>query len=248
MKVSIITAVRNNHSTIKDAINSVLNQTYKNIEYIIIDGNSTDGTVEIIKSYGEHITNFISEPDNGIYDGLNKGISCSSGEIIGFLHGDDLYADIDIIANVVKAFEFSNTDAIYGDLIYTQKSDTAKILRYWKGCDFDPKLLKYGWMPAHPTFFAKRILYEQYGLFDTSFKIAADYDFMLRVLSQKIKTYYLPIVMYRMRIGGESNKSFKNIIKKSFEDLRALKKNNVGGATTLIFKNTRKILQFLKKS
>ena len=246
MKISIITSVYNNKDTIEDAIKSVLNQTYKNIEYIVIDGASTDGTIDIVKKYQDKISKFISEPDNGIYDGLNKGIKLATGDVIAFLHSDDIYASNDIIEYIVNNFD--DNDAIYGDLVYTSKSDTTKVLRYWKSKNFNKSLLKKGWMPAHPTFFVKKEIYDKYGCFDTSFRIAADYDFMLRVLKNNIKVKYLPKILYKMRIGGESNKSLTNIINKTKEDLKALKKNEIGGFHTLIYKNLSKIKQFIKKS
>lgn len=248
MKFSIITVVWNNKDTIKDALDSVLVQTYKNIEYIIIDGASTDGTVEIIQSYDNKIIKFISEKDNGIYDGLNKGLNLATGDVIAFLHSDDLYSSVNIINDIVNVFKCDNTlDGIYGDLVYTTKNNTNKILRYWKSTDFNKSLLVKGWMPAHPTFVLKKEIYMKYGGFDLNFKIAADYDFMLRVLNAGIKVKYIPKVLYKMRVGGESNKSIKNIILKSKEDLKALKKNNIGGIYTLIYKNFSKIRQFILK-
>ena len=248
VKVSIITVVYNNKDTIKDAIESVLSQTYTNMEYIIVDGASTDGTVEIVKSYGDKISKFVSEKDKGIYDGLNKGVGLATGDIVCFLHSDDLYNNKDTIEKIMKLFDADNSlDGIYGDLVYTPKEDTSKVFRYWKSKDFDISLLKKGWMPAHPTLFLKREVYEKYGKFDLSFKIAADYDFMLRVLSSGTKVKYLPEVLYKMRVGGESNKSIKNIMLKSKEDLKALKKNNIGGVYALIVKNLSKIIQFIKK-
>lgn len=173
MKISIITVVWNNKETIKDAIDSVLSQTYKNIEYIVVDGASSDGTVEVVQSYGDKISTFVSEKDKGIYDGLNKGVSLATGELIAFMHSDDLYASSSVVEDIVKQFESD------GDLIYTPKHDTSKVLRYWKSKDFDISLLKQGWMPAHPTFVLKKEVYEKYGNFDLGFKIAGDYDFML---------------------------------------------------------------------
>jgi glycosyltransferase len=246
MKISIITVVWNNKETIKDAIESVLSQSYENIEYIIVDGASNDGTIDIVKSYGDKISKFVSEPDRGIYDGLNKGVSLATGNIIAFLHSDDVYADETVIERVVKEFE-NNLDGVYGDLIYTPKNDTSKVIRYWKSKDFDMSLLKKGWMPAHPTLFLRREVYEKYGKFDLDFKIAADYDFMLRVLSAGINVQYLPHILYKMRVGGESNKSIKNIMLKSKEDSEALKKNNIGGIGSLLVKNLSKITQFIKK-
>lgn len=248
MKISIITSVYNNQETIKDAMDSVLSQTYENIEYIIVGGASTDGTVEIVQSYGDKISKFISEKDKGIYDGLNKGISLATGDMIAFLHSDDIYASDSIIEEVVLTFKSDKSlDGVYGDLVYTPKADTDKVLRYWKSKEFDSSLLKNGWMPAHPTLFLKREVYERFGGFDLSFRIAADYDFMLRVLSGGIKVKYLPEVLYKMRVGGESNKSIKNIILKSKEDLKALKKNNIGGVGTLVYKNLSKVIQFVNR-
>lgn len=248
MKVSIITVVWNNKETIKDAIESVLNQTYLNIEYIVVDGASNDGTVEIIKNYENKISKFISEKDKGIYDGLNKGIDLATGDIVAFLHSDDLYENDTIIEDIAKEFSKDNSlDGIYGDLIYTYKDDTSKVLRYWKSKDFHKDLLSQGWMPAHPTLFLKKDIYNKFGKFDLDFKIAADYDFMLRVLKNNIKVKYLPKVLYKMRVGGESNKSISNIIKKSKEDLKALRRNQIGGLQTLFIKNFSKISQFIKK-
>lgn len=247
MKISIITSVYNNRDTISDAIESVLSQSYPNIEYIVIDGASRDGTVDIIRAYEDRITTFVSEPDRGIYDGLNKGVERATGDVIAFLHSDDLYNDPEAVSRVAEAFSTTGADAVYGDLVYTPKSDTSKVLRYWKSRDFHPKLLKQGWMPAHPTFFVRRELYERFGSFDTSFRIAADYDFMLRVLSKGIKTHYIPNVLYKMRVGGESNKSIKNILKKMREDYRALQNNDIGGISTIAIKNLSKIPQFFRK-
>ncbi|MBU1674115.1 glycosyltransferase [Patescibacteria group bacterium] len=247
MKISIITSVYNNKETVADAIESVLGQSYSNIEYIVVDGNSSDGTIELVKSYGNNITQFVSEPDKGIYDGLNKGVRLATGDVVGFLHSDDLYAAKDIIELVAKEFTQNDVDGVYGDLVYTPKNDTSKVLRYWKSKIFEIALLKKGWMPAHPTLFLKRDVYEKFGGFDLDFKIAGDYDFMLRVLNGGIKVKYIPQVLYKMRVGGESNKSIKNIMLKSREDLKALKKNNVGGVYSLLLKNLSKITQFIKK-
>lgn len=248
MKVSIITSVYNCKDTIRDAIDSVLSQTYKDIEYIIIDGASSDGTIEIIKEYKDKIDIFSSKPDNGIYDGLNRGISLASGDIIGFLHADDMYDNNDVIKEIVTVFKNNQADAVYGDLVYVYKENINKIIRHWVSGKFSLSKLKNGWMPPHPTFYTKRELYEKFGGFDQSFKIAADYDFMLKVLtSQEYKIMYIPKVLYRMRVGGMSNRSLKNIVKKSKEDLKVIKKHNIGGLNTLLLKNFSKIPQFLLK-
>ncbi len=248
MKISIITSVYNNQETIAEAMASVLGQTYPNIEYIIVDGGSTDGTVDIIKAYQDRLGAFISEPDNGIYDGLNKGIKLATGDVIGFLHSDDLYQDNTVIEKVALAFKDNSIDSAYGDLTYVNKNDPSKVIRYWKSGKFTLKKLRRGWMPPHPTFFVKRSVYEQQGVFDTSFKIAADYDLMLRFLGKSgISTYYIPRVLIKMRVGGESNKSLKNVLKKSKEDLQAMKNNNIGGVFSLVVKNLSKLQQFVKK-
>ena len=234
IKVSIITVVWNNKETIENAILSVLNQVYPNIEYIIVDGQSTDGTIEIINKYKDKIDKFISEPDKGIYDGLNKGIKLATGDIIAFLHSDDEYFSNDVIEKVVRKFQQNNSDGIYGDLIYVNEKD--EIIRYWKSGEFSLEKLKKGWMPPHPALFLKKEIYDKYGSFNLEYKIAADYDFILRVLKDNPKFSYIPEVLYKMRLGGASNKSIKNIIQKSKEDLRALKNNNIGGILTLMYK------------
>lgn len=245
MKISIITAVWNNRDTIKDAIESVLSQTYSDVEYIIIDGGSTDGTVDIIRSYGDRIDKFVSEKDKGIYDALNKGVKLATGDIIGFLHSDDVFADENSAAKIAEAFSV-NTDGVYSDLVYTPKGDISKILRYWESRSYTPELLSRGWMPAHPTLYLRREVYERFGMFDLNFRIAADYDFILRVFKSGINTVYIPEVLYKMRLGGASNRSLKNIVRKSREDYRAIKANRVGGLGTLFIKNFSKIGQFFK--
>jgi len=248
MKFSVITATYNSQSTITDAINSVASQTYNNIEHIIIDGASTDNTLSIIENIKSRISKIISEPDNGIYEALNKGIENTTGDIIVFLHADDIFAENTIIEKAANLFLEKQPDSIYGNLQYVAKENTGKIIRYWKSGDFSFSKLRKGWMPPHPTFFVKKEIYDKFGNFDTSFKIAADYDIILRFLGkQKISTAYLPKVMIKMRIGGESNKSIKNIIKKMKEDVKALRKNKLGGLHTVIMKNIIKIPQLFRK-
>ncbi len=248
MKVSIITAILNNKELIEDCINSVLNQPCQNIEYIVIDGGSTDGTLEIIKKYKDKISKWISEPDKGIYDGLNKGIRLATGDIVGFLHTDDFYAHDKVIETVVSNMEKYNVDSCYGDLLYVDKNNTNKIIRYWKSQPYRDGLFKKGWMPPHPTFFVKKEVYEKYGYFNTDFKIASDYELMLRFLHKyKISTCYIPEVLIKMRLGGASNRSLKNLITKTTEDYRAWKVNNLKRSFyTIPFKNLSKIPQFFK--
>ncbi len=249
MKISIITSVYNNKETIAEAIESVLSQTYENIEYIVVDGASTDGTVEVIQRYADRIDTFVSEPDKGIYDGLNKGVALATGDVVGFLHSDDLFEDEHVIAKIADAFKKRHVDSIYGDLTYVSKEDTGNVVRFWKSGAFTPGKLKRGWMPPHPTFYVKREVYEKYGAFDTGFKIAADYDTVLRFLGrEKISTHYIPEVLVKMRVGGASNKSLKNLVQKSREDLRAMKNNGVGHVGSLFMKNASKVPQFFRKA
>ena len=175
MKISIITACFNSESTILDALNSLKSQEYKNIEHIVIDGASTDKTLEIINNNKIANSVIISEPDNGIYEALNKGIRASSGEIIGFLHSDDLYGNSKVLKNVADKFSQIRTDAVYGDLNYVRHADVGKIIRQWQTRDFSRDWFKYGWMPPHPTVFLKKDVYDRFGLFEETFKISGDY-------------------------------------------------------------------------
>jgi glycosyltransferase involved in cell wall biosynthesis len=248
MKISIITVCFNSEATIRDTLESVKKQDYLDIEYVIIDGGSTDNTLNIINDYGEIITKLISEPDNGLYDALNKGLVNVTGDIIGFLHSDDFFSSITIISQLASKINYDNLDGVYGDLQYANKEDTNKIIRLWKSSEFKLELLKKGWMPAHPTLFLKKCVYDKHGEFNTSYKISADYDFMLRVLKDNtFKFGYLEKVITKMRVGGASNRSIKNIINKSREDYHAIRSNNIGGVITLLLKNTSKIKQFLIK-
>ena len=247
MKVTIVTVSYNNERTIADAIYAVSSQTYKNIEHIIIDGKSTDTTLSIINEQKDKIAKIISEPDGGIYDALNKGIKHATGDIIGFLHADDIYYDNDAIKYIAETFRTEETDSVYFDMQYVYKNDISKVLRTWISGDFSLKKLKRGWMPPHPAFFVKKEIYEKYGGFDTSYKISGDYDIILRFLGKhKIGTAYLPRILLRMRNGGKSNQNLKNILLKMQEDARALRKNKIGNWHTMIMKNLRKVFQFVK--
>lgn len=246
MKISVITVVRNRKDTIREAIESVLSQTYNNTEYIVVDGSSNDGTTEIIQEYQERISKFISEPDEGIYDAMNKGIKLATGDIIGILNGDDLYAGSDILETVAREFMTKDIDCLYGDLVYVDEKDTSKVIRYWKSCGFEKGLFERGWHPPHPTFFTRRECYEKYGCFNLDFKIAADYELMLRFLNRYgLKSMYLPRVMVRMRMGGESNKNLINILKANIECYRAWKINNMSVTPLIVLrKPLGKVKQF----
>ena len=213
MKISIITVVRNNASTIKDTIDSVLKQTYSNVEYIVIDGSSTDGTIEIIQGYKKYIKKFISEKDKGVYDAMNKGINLATGDVIGLLNGDDVYFDETVLQNVANAFKKNESDCVYGDLYYVERNNLDEIVRYWKSSKFKKGSFARGWHPPHPTFFLKKEVYSKYGLYDIEMKVSADFDLMLRLLEKyNITSHYLPTILVRMRTGGMSNKTIKNII------------------------------------
>ena len=249
MKVSIITATYNSAATIGDTLKSLEAQTYPDIEYIIIDGASKDNTLDVIKQQCPRVTTIISEPDKGIYDALNKGIQAATGDIVGFLHSDDLFAYPDAVKDIVATFQNSGCDASYADLEYVSKDDTDNVIRLWKSGTYSRAKLKNGWMPPHPTFYMKRDLYEKHGLFDLNFKIAADYDSLLRYLwSNNVKMSYLPRVVMKMRVGGASNRSLKNIIHKTKEDVKALKNSSVFWPRALLFKNLSKVPQFIFKN
>ena len=248
MKITVVTATYNCASTIGDCLRSVAGQTHPDVEHIVVDGASVDGTVKMLHQHASQLSRIISEPDKGIYDALNKGVANASGDIVGFLHADDLYADNTVLEDVAVAFQDPDVDAVYGDLTYVQKADIGKVVRYWRSSPFIRSNLAKGWMPPHPTLYLRRGVYERFGGFDLSYRIAADYDFMLRVLGAvNGKVTYLPRVLVTMRLGGESNRSIRNIIRKSAEDLRALRSNRVGGLTSLVLKNGSKLLQFVRR-
>lgn len=248
MKVSIITVCFNSETTIKDAIESVVKQDYKNIEHIIIDGNSKDNTLNIINSYS-HFAKIVSEPDKGIYDAMNKGIELATGDIIGTLNSDDIYNSADVISRIVKAFTNQNFDILYGDLYYVKKHNINNIVRKWSSNNFTEGSFRKGWHPPHPTFFVKKEVYNKYGGFNLDFKLAADFELMLRFLEKfKIKSQYLNIPMVKMRLGGATNKNFKNIFNQNIECYRAFKENSL--KVTILYPFYRilpKFLQYFRK-
>lgn len=249
LKISIITPSFNSQDTIDDTIKSVLYQSNKNIEYIIIDGGSTDETVDIIKRYEDKISYWVSKKDNGIYDAMNKGISVATGEIIGILNSDDFYADEFVIEDVVKAFDNSQVESCYGDLVYVDRKNTGRVIRYWKSGYFSVERFKRGWMAPHPTFFARRSVYEKYGLFRIDLPIAADYELMLRFLYRYgVSTVYIPRIMVKMRKGGNSSPSIINTIKSNAECYKAWRRNGLTPTIfTFILKPTSKIFQYVKR-
>ncbi len=256
MKISLITATWNSAKSIPETLQSIAGQSLdrEQLEWIVVDGASTDGTLEVIKQSGVNPDQLISEPDRGIYDALNKGVHAASGDVIGILHADDFFAGPDVLQHIVNAFEKQGVDAVYGDLQYVRKSnDSFSVLRHWESGSYSSKSLKWGWMPPHPTLYLKRSIYETALLpngdsFDTSFTCAADYDFMMRVLSgHSIQPVYLPEVFVKMQVGGVSNRSLKHIIQKSKEDWRVIRRNRIGHVHTLAWKNLGKLGQFFSR-
>ncbi len=249
MKVTLITATYNSQKYLEECIGSVIKQSYKNIEHIIIDNKSTDNTISIIKKYESHIGQWVSETDRGMYDAINKGMKLATGEIIGILNSDDMLDSEDVIEAVVKAFEEKQVDSIYGDLEYVDPTDINKIYRIWKGKPYNRNLFKYGWMPAHPTFYFKRALLEKYGGYESHYYSAADYEFMARYLFRyRISAYYLPKLIVKMRRGGQSNSSLRQRLRANRRDYLAMKKNNIPFAFFVsILKPLSKVHQYYNK-
>ena len=249
-KISIITAVFNNKDHIAGCINSVKDQTYKDIEHIVVDSGSTDGTTEVLDSYSNDPIKIIHDEKKGLFYSLNNGIGEASGGIIGILHSDDLYADEYTVKKIADAFNDPKVDGVYGDLVYVQRNHPDKVIRSWRSGEFKPSKLKFGWTPPHPTLFLRKEVYQNIGLFDTSFTIASDYDFMLRLLlSGKFSISYIKDVLIKMRTGGLSNRSLACLLRKSHEDFLILKKHGMRlPILTLLSKNFSKLPQFIKSS
>lgn len=246
MKISIITPSFNSATTIADCITSVNGQSCRELEHIIVDGASHDNTLDIIKSIPNRISRLISEPDAGTYNALNKGITVSSGDIIGLLHSDDEFASATVIEQVRTRFVESRADIIYGDLTYVSRNNGRNTLRYWRSCNFNISLLSRGWMPAHPAMFIRKEIFNKFGLFDLNYRISSDYDLILRfLLKDELKVEYLPVLITRMKAGGISNKNLINIIQKSAEDYRIIKSHHLPHPLTVLArKNLGKINQF----
>ena len=228
MKVSIITVCYNSAGYIHTCIDSVVNQTYKDIEFIIIDGVSKDNTMEIVRSYGDKITQVVSEKDKGIYDAMNKGIGMATGEIVAILNSDDLYYDNQVIENVVNAFKMSKAGALYADIVYINDGDLNTVVRYYSGKTLKLSDLAYGLAPPHPAFFALKKCYDDFGTFHLKYPICADYDLMVRLMYvHKVPTTYLPLITTKMRTGGNSSLSFRNVININKERKMSCKENNI---------------------
>ena len=251
MKISIITVTYNSELVLSDCLNSATSQKNKNIEHIIVDNASTDGTMSLLQSKRKQFKVLISEPDRGIYDAMNKGIDVASGDIVGFLNSDDIYANNNVLSRVASIFkDNSSLDACYADLIYIDRYDASKIIRYWQSRKFISGLFAKGWCPPHPTFFVRRSVYERFGNFDLNYRFASDVELMMRLLEvKKIKVSYIPELWIKMRLGGATNKNFNNIIMQNKEVLHALKNHNlsVNWISFFVHKIINRGLQFLRK-
>ena len=247
MRISIVTPVFND-PRLAHALKSVLSQRLEHeLETIVVDAGSTDSTKEVLNQYKDDISILISEPDNGIYDGMNKGVRLATGDVVGILNADDRYADEFVLRDVLETLSDSDTDACYGNLVYVNDND--EMVRYWKSGGHSAGKWYWGWMPPHPTFFVRRSIYERYGVFDLGFPIAADYELMLRLLfKERVRVKYLDRVLVRMAVGGASNGSISNIIKANQEVARAWRRNDLsGGFLVPLLKPASKVLQFVGK-
>jgi glycosyltransferase len=249
LKVTLITATLNSEKYLEESILSVIGQTYKNIEHIVVDGKSTDKTLDIVRKYEHHLARWISETDRGMYDAINKGMELATGDVIGVLHGDDILASSNVIETIAEAFEKNQVDTVYGDLEYVDSNDINKIYRIWKGKPFKRSLFNVGWMPAHPTFYIRRELLKKYGNYENHYYSAADYEFMARYLYKyRLKALYIPKLIIKMRRGGQSNSNMKTRIRANRRDYLAMRKNNIPFAFLVsILKPLSKLHQYYRK-
>jgi len=248
MKISIITVTYNSARYLKNAIQSVYNQDYSNIEYIIVDGASTDDTISIIEQNSSCITKWISEKDNGMYDAINKGMKMATGDVIGILNSDDMLASKDVISKIASCFKEQNIDSLFGDLLYVDEEETSKIHRFWRGMPYNRKSFNFGWMPAHPTFYVRKEIVEQLGGYETHYFSASDFELMTRYLyKHRISSHYLPELIVKMRKGGMSNGSFKKRFRANRRDYLALKRNEVPFPFVVsMIKPLRKLPQYIR--
>lgn len=239
MKISLITITFNSASTLHDTMQSVLLQTYSDVEYIVVDGASQDNTIDIIKEYEprfEGRMRWISEPDNGLYDAMNKGICMATGDIVGIINSDDFYHRTDVIEQVAKAFQDKAVQAVYGDVRFVNPDNLDKTVRYYSSKNFSPRRFRYGFMPAHPTFFTYREYFKEWGYYKTDYKIAADYELLTRFLyTHRLKSKYLDLDFMKMRVGGASTASIKSNVLLNKEIVRACKENGIWTCMPLLF-------------
>lgn len=246
MTISVITAVYNRAETIGDALASLDAQRGADVEHVVIDGGSTDGTLDTLRAFSRAKDVLVSEPDNGIYDALNKGVRHASGDVIGILHSDDLFASTDVLAQVAAAFEDERVDAVYGDLDYVRRDDMNAVVRHWRSGVFSRGKLRSGWMPPHPALFLRRQVFDRVGLYDTRYCIAADYDLILRAAAAGVTWRYIPRVLVKMRVGGASNRSLRQLWTKSSEDWRVMKRAGLSPAWAISGKIVSKVPQFVR--
>ena len=246
MKVSIITITYNAGQTLESCIRSVAAQSWHDTEYIVVDGGSDDGSVSVIRKHEEKITRWVSEPDKGIYDAMNKGLAMATGDVAGFLHADDLYSDPDAVQKIVRLMEREKSDACYADLVYVDSSSTDKAVRKWKSGEYEPGAFLNGWMPPHPTFFVRKEIYDKHGGYRLDLGTAADYELMLRLIHKiGIHVSYLPETIIKMRTGGQSNASLKHRLKANRMDRKAWAVNGLKPRPhTLLMKPLRKVVQY----
>ena len=250
MRVSIVTVAFNSASTIVDTLDSVARQDHPDIEHIVIDGGSSDGTVDLVRSMGGRVSKFVTEPDAGIYDAMNKGLRLCTGDIIGFLNSDDMYSSERSVSAIVAALADGGVDAVHGDLVYVRRDDPEYVVRHWKATPFSPGAFSRAWCPAHPTFYVRRSVLERAGSFNTSYKVASDLDLMLRVLELgRANSKLVPQVLVRMRMGGVSNNSVRGIFRQNAEVIAAIRGHGLSVSTPVfaIAKIFRRLHQFVSR-
>lgn len=248
LRISVVTATRNCVATLADCLESVSKQTYSNVEHVVVDGASTDGTIEIVQRFVDTVAIFKSEIDQGIYDALNKGVRLATGDVVGFLHADDVFAENDVLFKIAKAFEDPMVCAVYGNLEYVSQNNLSKVIRHWKSKSFNRRDLDFGWMPPHPTLYVRREWYSRIGGSDVNYSISADYLSILRLFTQSsFNSVHIPEVLVKMRLGGASNRSLMAVIRKTKEDWRALRYCHfsvLGAVRAIAWKNLSKVKQF----
>ena len=249
MKISIITAVFNAAGTIEETLLSVAQQTHQDVEHVVVDGASTDATPEIIACHRAKLARFISEPDHGVYDAMNKGLALASGEVVGFLNADDVYADKDVLSRVMDVMEREGLDALFGDVEFFRPEDPTRTVRRYRSARFSPDQIALGWMPAHPALFLRRRVYEHYGVFRTDYRIAGDFEYCARIFHSDTLVYRsLPETLVRMRTGGISTSGWRNTVLLNREVLRACRENGINTNIIKIFsKYPAKLMEFLVK-
>ncbi len=249
MKISIITASFNSASTIVDTLHSISAQTHKEFEHLVMDGASRDDTLRIVREQGGPQIKITSEPDHGIYDAMNKGLAIATGEVVGFLNSDDMYADSQVLERIARAFCDPLVDVVYGDIVFVSQQDTTRAVRLWTSRPYTPGLCASGWMPPHPSLYVRRSVYQKHGGYDLAFPAAADFEMALRLLDKaQLKSAYIPHVQVRMRMGGQSTRSIRNIISGSREVSRACRKHGLpGGVRFAVMRLLAKVPQFLRR-